>query len=186
MNSSPFTLSLKNSACGHARSGNISQAIEGFSKLTAPFRWLKLCLALCQRACSSMRWFRLNIHLGSWCALFAITIQLAVSFGHLHPQGIVPTHANSILVALFDDLSSTNAPDNPAAPAIPRKSQHRTASDFCAICSLIQLTGTMLPAATPPLPQTIVLGRALLGRGDQLALAHSHRGLWHARAPPLS
>ena len=186
MNSSPFTLSLVNSACRLAHSGNNSHVIEKCSKLTAPFHWLKLCLALCQRACSSMRWFRLNIRLGSWSALFAITIQLAVSFGHLHPQGIVPTHANSILVALFDEQSSINAPDTPAAPAIPRKSQHRTASDFCAICSLIQLTGTMLPAATPPLPQPIVLGRALLGRGDQLALAPSHRGLWHARGPPLT
>ena len=155
------------------------------ARLTSALPLAEVIACVRQWARSSMRWRRSNMRLGLWSALFAITIQLALSFGHLHP-GIGSAGTNSILLALLDNQSSATAPDQDAAPAIPKKSPHRTASDFCAICSLIQLTGTMLPAARPPLPQPIVLGRALLGHGDQLALAPSHRGLWHARAPPIA
>ena len=133
-----------------------------------------------------MHWFRSHNGFSAFAALFALVLQFALSFGHVHLVGGGPSSAQANLFAPLDDLSSAGAPDTSGAPAIPKKSQHRTASDFCTICSLIQLAGTMLPAATPPLPQPIVLGRALLGRGDQLALAPSHRGLWHARAPPLT
>ena len=133
-----------------------------------------------------MHWFRSNHRLGAFTALFALVLQFALTLGHVHLVGVAPSAVKASFVATLDNQSSATAPDQDAAPVIPNKSPHRTASDFCAICSLIQLTGTMLPAARPPLPQPIVLGRALLGHGDQLALAPSHRGLWHARAPPLA
>jgi hypothetical protein len=127
-----------------------------------------------------MGWVRSNVRFGACLAFIALAFQIVLSFGHVHLNGVAPATAN--VVGSLDSQGS----DAPAAPAIPKKSQHRTAGDFCAICSLIQLAGNVLPAATPPLPQPTVLGRALLGHGDQLALAASRRGLWHARAPPLA
>jgi len=42
------------------------------------------------RNISGMRWFRANRLFGGCLALFALAIQLAVSFAHIHPQDLSP------------------------------------------------------------------------------------------------
>src|SRR5262245_22163548 len=42
---------------------------------------------------SAMRWFRSNMRLGAWCALFALMTQLALSFAHVHLEDFGPRSA---------------------------------------------------------------------------------------------
>ncbi len=46
-----------------------------------------------------MGWFRSRSRLGSYLALFALTFQLAVSFGHVHLDHIAPVPAGATVLA---------------------------------------------------------------------------------------
>ena len=117
-----------------------------------------------------MRWFRSNIRHGARFALFALTVQFVLSFGHFHA-----------IVA-------------EAAPAIQSAQQHLPASnhdsdqhpgDSCAICAVIALANAVL-FATPPvllLPQAA----EFLYRTTDAAFVHLHSAsvAFQSRAPPL-
>jgi len=126
-----------------------------------------------------MRWFRTNMRFGACSALLALALQITLLFGHVHLNPIAPLGINAKAVA------SVDVPGGARAPAAP-KSQHRSAGDFCAICSLIQLAGQVLPSASKPLPLPIALPCIVVQPCAQLALAQSQCGCFQARAPPLS
>src|SRR5271169_5322776 len=85
---------------------------------------------------------------GSWLALVALTVQLALSFGHIHPEDIYPPDSSSA------DLTQA-APGNPQAPG-GHQAQHQ-ADDVCAIC----FTLYMLASASVPVPVQIARPIAL-------------------------
>ena len=130
-----------------------------------------------------MRWFRAKMRTGSLIALFALSMQLVVSYGHLHLVAIATEGTGVKAVAGFAGQSSTDVPDGRAAPPIP-KPQDRSAGDFCAICSLTQLAGDVVAASSPLLPAPNALDGAPIDHGAQAALAPLQRGLFQARAPP--
>src|SRR5271169_1350708 len=85
---------------------------------------------------------------GSWLALVALTVQLVLSFGHIHPEDIFPADrpgTGSAQVAL----------GNPLAPG-GHQAQHE-ADDVCAIC----FTLYMLASASVPVPVQIARPIAL-------------------------
>ena len=49
-----------------------------------------------------MRWIRTHRRLGSRLALFALAVQLVVSFGHVHLDKIAPSSAAASAVSLLD------------------------------------------------------------------------------------
>lgn len=126
-----------------------------------------------------MYWFRSNIRLGSHLALFALAIQILLSFGHFHShdiaqasQSLAPTASASAAVtvspAIYDpDHKSNGSPDFD-----------------CPICALIQLAATSVPSVAPalPLPETIEMLR--LEAPIALALAYPSRSSFNARGPP--
>src|SRR5437867_1446129 len=114
-----------------------------------------------------MCWFRANVRFGSWCALFALTIQLALSFGHLHRHGIVWRSGTSPLSVLWSSRPPAAVPDAPAVPADPTG----IAFEHCAICAIINLAGSIVPAAPPALPLPTVIKRIRLGESVDLVLA---------------
>jgi len=123
-----------------------------------------------------MRWFRRNVRFGSWCALFALTIQLVLSFGHLH-------FASSAAVAA---LASAAAEPLAAAPDdTPTPSKHSRVADYCTICASLHLAG--LPTAEPPSVSTLQPAS-----GERLKViievrSSIYSGLsFNARAPPLA
>jgi hypothetical protein len=138
------------------------------------------------RACTKrMRWFRSNMRLGSWCGLLALAIQLTLSFAHIHVVGRSP-HAGTPRVAmplpaalpdLPQTLAKSQAPANPT-PAGP------ASADFCPICTLINLAGSVWPAAPPSLVLPILAASRPLpvtSEGTEtFFLVHS----FQARAPP--
>ena len=126
------------------------------------------------------RWLRSHIRLGSWSALLALTVQLALSFGHVHfadaslQFGLAP-HALQLAVPPPRTLAGS-----PTAPI-----QHKPdglADDLCAVCSVMQLAG--VPAMVPDLPVPIGSMRLSLDPRVELAFASLPPFFFRARAPP--
>src|SRR5262245_13032708 len=129
---------------------------------------------------TTMRWFRSRSKLGAYLALFALAFQLAVSFGHVHPDHVAPVSAGTAALA-----STQASPDDLNAPSSPTGQEDR-ADDFCPICTLIHLAGALVPAQTPPLPLPSIFARSRLEAAIDANLAASHRVLFQARAPPIA
>lgn len=89
-----------------------------------------------------MRLIRSNRSFGSWAALFAMAIQLVLSFGHVHLEDI---KGQSAAIA-------TSAEGPPSAPA--DDDHGAPGHDFCAICASLSLTSSsVLPTVElPPSP----------------------------------
>src|SRR5712675_788634 len=83
-----------------------------------------------------MLWVRTNRRIGAAVALFALAVQLALSFGHVHLDNAAPQTA-----------SGGDAPPDP--------DRRPGATDFCAICATLSLASTLLlpePSRfTPPI-----------------------------------
>lgn len=134
-----------------------------------------------------MKWFRRHIKTGSRLALFALAIQLALSFGHFHFE---PAHAGpAVQIGLSDvDLSSVDgvvAPEASQQPSDHHDSDRHPGAN-CAACVLLSLAGNLL-LSTPPvllLPDAIEL--LLLVTDAEFAHLNSARLPFQSRAPPLS
>ena len=129
-----------------------------------------------------MRWFRSNVQAGSCVALFALAVQLVLSFGHVHLNGFKST-ASGLLIGFSQSQPSTP----PDAPAVPSKQKPSgLAHDFCAICSLIQLAGTLMPAGSPALLLPQVLARTWPQTSVEAGLPAARHVLFQGRAPPTA
>jgi hypothetical protein len=125
-----------------------------------------------------MHWIRANIRFGSRLALFALAVQMVLSFGHVHlaTLPLASTERGRPAVA--------NEP-GPALSAItPIHKSDGSVSGDCAICALIQLFSTSAPAAAPALLLPANLGTLGLPAPAELTLAASLHSLFQARAPP--
>ena len=110
---------------------------------------------------------------GSRLALFALAIQLVLTFGHVH--GISAGTAESALSALTHQAQNSANPGNSS----------NGSSDYdCPICALIQLASTSAVSAPPalPIPATFVVLR--LQAPEQLEWAASPYVPFQARGPP--
>jgi hypothetical protein len=125
-----------------------------------------------------MRWFRDNIRQGSWFALLALTINLALSFGHFHAAdgrvvsgGLIATIAS---VATSDDGSKSNHPPEGHVDVL------------CPICVASSAMAHALAAAPPVLP--VAFASVTLARTPPpiLAFVDPPRAAFQSRAPPLS
>ena len=127
-----------------------------------------------------MRWVRSKLRFGAWCALFALTLQFLLAFGHVHIAGVGSSKA--MLLAGWTTQPSTPAADAPAAPA--KHAPKGVAHDQCAICTVIQLAGAAVPSATAALPLPQVSSQAWLGTSVEFVLAAAPHFFFQARAPP--
>jgi hypothetical protein len=121
------------------------------------------------------RWLRYDRRVGSWLALFALALQLVVSFGHIHVDAIRthPTVAAS--------GSSAHA-----AKQLPPQQPGEDGDDYCAICASIYLAANSFVPVAPQLPVPSV-SRAI-ERFDYGAPAFFtlRRLAFQSRAPPLA
>jgi hypothetical protein len=103
-------------------------------------------------------------------ALFALAVQLALSFAHVHAT--VPGRAQVVAPSLSGSGDGpTPRSDGPVDPG-------------CAICGLIQLAATATPSAAPVLPTLVAPGHMRPAPAEQFVRAASPRLLFQARAPP--
>jgi hypothetical protein len=88
-----------------------------------------------------MHWIRRNSRFGSGAAIFALAIQLVLSFGHIHFVGI-------------QGSSAVSASSSQPQPNTPDDDDRGTGPDFCAICVALSLTSSsVLPTvALPAIP----------------------------------
>ncbi|MGO4711109.1 DUF2946 family protein [Bradyrhizobium sp. 2TAF24] len=109
-------------------------------------------------------------------ALLALAIQLVLSFGHFHADGLA--HATP--------LTATSGQTAASIPAGPASNRDNPAADACAICATVAMAGTVL-AATPPapaLPVAFIVAPA--PRARDIDLARASGAAFRSRAPPRS
>jgi hypothetical protein len=129
-----------------------------------------------------MRWMRSRMRLGSWAALLALAIQLALSFGHIHLGGGSLRSGLGPIALRWTTLPPPASPDASTAPA-----RHKSASladDLCIICAAMQLAYT--PAAAGLVPLLATVSQILSDPSSDFALAASPHRLFRARAPPFA
>jgi hypothetical protein len=137
-----------------------------------------------------MKWFRSNIRHGSRLALFALVVQLVLSFGHFHraAQAAPAIQSGQALsaVAYADGLPAA-APVSQSAQQPPTShDSDQQRSDGCAICAVIALANSVL-FATPPLlllPQAIEFLH--LTTDAEFIHLNSAGVAFQPRAPPVS
>lgn len=135
-----------------------------------------------------MKWFRRNIRTGSRLALFALALQLVLSFGHSHHFDAAHA-APAIQTGLSQiDLDHAQAPATEAtSPAQPAgHDNHHPANEPCAICAVMSMANQML-FATPALllvPDAVEL--LYLVTDAEFSHLGSLRSAFQSRAPPAS
>jgi hypothetical protein len=127
-----------------------------------------------------MNWFRSRIRSGARFALFALAVQMVLSFGHVHLDdlGLPPlAGTDSTQIALVAASGS----------ATPAGHHHQPASDddYCPICASMAVLATWMPALPPVLVSPEPMRRvwapvaALYISPTQISLS------FQARAPPV-
>jgi len=114
-------------------------------------------------------------------ALFALLVQFAVSFGHVHidhARGPSPAISDVAAIAGGEQQTATAQPGS-------REDDHAD-HQFCAICILNQMVGTAQTAAPPSVPL------ALVSRTTEQAFASERIAIkplpsaFRSRAPPAA
>lgn len=129
-----------------------------------------------------MSWFRSNRGKVTWLALFALSCQLFLSFGHIHLGRIsiapVAVTANAAIAVNSGDDSAAL----PRAP--PQNNPSGFADDFCAICASMGLASSLVvptaPTVAPPISSNVALTWSHAGL-DPVAFDHV---FFDARGPP--
>ncbi len=122
-----------------------------------------------------MRWFY-NRRFGSWLALAALALQLVVSFGHVHLDGVHRSYPAPALSGSAAQASQLPAP-HPGNDAD---------DDYCAICATIFLAATTFLPPAPQLPVPSV--SQTIERFARVAVDFivPRRAPFQSRAPPLT
>jgi hypothetical protein len=132
-----------------------------------------------------MRWIRSNIRGLARLALFALAVQLTLTFGHVHLDGLTPASAQA--AALTDQSAAplAKAPGkNHKSQGTSQGSSQGTADFDCPICALIQLASTSAPSVAPPLPVPVLIDGVALETPDEVGFAAPPRFAFQARGPP--
>jgi hypothetical protein len=122
-----------------------------------------------------MRWIRSNLRGFARLALFALAVQVVVTFGHVHLDGLAGASQATQAVAGQAGTVPANAPSN---------GPHGTADLDCPICALIQLASTSAPAVAPPLPVPLIIGGTVLQAPEVTGVEVSPIFAFQARGPP--
>src|SRR5437660_6475548 len=93
-----------------------------------------------------MEWFRSRSRLVSGFALFALFLQLAVSFGHVHLDAFFPAPDHASAFSMQQSISGDNFLAHPADHELPNQPH-----DFCPICALVHLSSSSIHPPTPAL-----------------------------------
>jgi Protein of unknown function (DUF2946) len=127
-----------------------------------------------------MDWFRSRSSLGSYLALFALALQLALTFGHVHLGRFAPLSSGQFTVASTD--ASSGAHNSPADPT----GRGDRADDRCPICTLIHLAGALVLSEPPSLPLPDGFGCSPTETAVAFDFSEPQRALFAARAPPAA
>ena len=127
-----------------------------------------------------MRFIRSNLRGLARRALCGLAVPVAVTFGHVHLDGLKGAAALATQTAAADQVAA------PFAKAHNKGQRSQGAADFdCPICALIQLASTSAPSVAPPLPVPAMLGNTIVYARAAPDFAASPIFAFQARGPPV-
>lgn len=113
-----------------------------------------------------MNWLRSKARRLSLLALFALALQLGLSFGH--------THHDIAVAGIAASQSQASVPDHD-------QHAHR---DLCAICATMAMANSLVAAAPPSLPVPLTVTASKTAFDSEAIAGDSRRGAFRSRAPP--
>jgi hypothetical protein len=124
-----------------------------------------------------MRGFRSIRRFGAALGLFALLVQLALSFGHVHLEDLLGASA-----------ASTAAVAGKAQPASPAQDRHTPGvpHDDCPICAVMHLAGTIVLPEPPALALPVAFRVVTFASADFVATVIPRRPPFQTRAPPTA
>ena len=124
-----------------------------------------------------MRRLRSIRRFGAGLGLFALLLQLALSFGHVHPEDLFGASAAGI-----EKVAGK------AQPASPAQDRHTPGAphDDCPICAVMHLAGTIVLPDAPALALPTQFTVAAFSTDDLVALVVPRRPPFQTRAPPIA
>ena len=125
-----------------------------------------------------MRWFRDNVRQGSWAALIALAVNLALSFGHVHAiDGKSLGHPAGTLAAIASPDDSDHSPGKP---------DHDHADYLCPICLASTAIASAIAPTPPVLPVEFVIGTIDQPIEQAMAVVEPQHPAYQSRGPPIS
>jgi hypothetical protein len=103
-----------------------------------------------------------------------MTLQLALSFGHIHPEKLASGTAIASVAASKAHSSQQNPTQHPA----------NEADDFCAICATVHLTSSSFLPDAPLLPMPFASGTVEHFGHFAFNFVSPQRSAFQSRAPP--
>jgi hypothetical protein len=129
-----------------------------------------------------VRWFRSNRGKVTWLALFALTCQLVLAFGHVHLGRISIAPIASAVTAAAAVNTGDDSAALPRAP--PQKNPSRFGDDFCALCASINLANSLVVPTAPTVVPPISSRRAITWSHAGFDPAAFDHLFFDARGPP--
>jgi hypothetical protein len=129
---------------------------------------------------SSMNWVRSTIRPFARLALFALALQMVVSFGHMHPDDL---GLSSSATAHWADFPSSVAQ---ALTGPTDRDQYPSSDDYCQICASMALLATGAPSLPPVIVGPPRISRVLSSPAALYLVATQVILSFQARAPPLA
>lgn len=131
-----------------------------------------------------MNWFRKHLKHGSRLALFALAIQLALSFGHFHAAAAQPLSPGLTDAELTHAVLDAAGELQQQQPSDHDTDQHT--AHACVICAVNSLANNFLFATSPrpELPPAIELLH--LATDAEFTHLGSLHPAFQSRAPPVS
>jgi hypothetical protein len=127
-----------------------------------------------------MNWFRARIRPFAQLALFALAVQMAVSFGHMHRDDLGLPRLAAIQGGHFQ-FHAAQAMVSPAD-----RDQYPLSDDYCPICASIALLATGAPSLPPVMMAPPLVSRVWSSPTQLYFVATQTTFSFQARAPPLA
>jgi hypothetical protein len=125
-----------------------------------------------------MRRLRSIRRFGAGLGLFALLLQLALSFGHVHPEDLLGASAAGIANVVAGKAQLPSTDQNRHAPGAPH--------DDCPICSVMHLAGTIVLPAPPVLALPAQFTVPVFSTDDLVTVVIPRRPPFQTRAPPIA
>jgi hypothetical protein len=121
--------------------------------------------------CVAMKSLRSKAKGLSLLALFALAMQFALSFGHIHADAFAAPVAIS-------DYASTPTSDS--------EHQQNDPADLCAICATVAMANALVDASPPLLPVPFDSNAVAISTDPASHLTATRLAAFQSRAPPQS
>jgi hypothetical protein len=127
----------------------------------------------------AMGWVYCHKRRGAYLALAALALQIALSFGHVHLDGLIRAAPHAAIAGTHNVALAQSAPQLPAQN--PGDDE-----DYCAICASIFLVSTSFVSEPPKLPVPLGFARVEHFFSVVRGVIAPRRFAFQSRAPPAA